>query len=236
MSALFAAGSPAQTIGLWVAALLTLAVLSYVVGDNPVFRLTQYLFVGVSAGYAAALAWNYVLSPRLVLLVLDAKTGWPYAVMFALGLLLLARGWRPLSRLAGVPLALLLGVGAAVAIGGALRGTLVPQMAASIVSVAPVDYGGGLRGWAYALDAAFALVSTIAVLAAYQYRTAAAGTASAGVRLWQALGKLGRALIVLVLAALIAGAALSFYSALRGQMDLLAFDWLGGLFGWGAGK
>jgi hypothetical protein len=236
MSTPFAAGSPAQMIGLWVAALLTLAVLSYVVGENPVFRLTQYLFVGISAGYAAALAWNWVLAPRLNMLVRDTRASWPYAIMFALGLLLLARGWRPLSRLAGVPLALVLGVGAAVAVGGALRGTLVPQVAASIVSVAPVDYGGGLRGWAYALDAALALISTIAVLAAYRYRSAAAGRPSVQTRIWQALGAVGRALTVLVLAALLAGAALSFYSALRGQIDLLAFDWLGSLFGWGAGR
>jgi hypothetical protein len=233
MSELFVAGSLAQTIGLWVAAVLTLAVLSYVVGDSPVFRFTQYLFVGIAAGYASALAWNHVLAPRLALLARNPATAWPYAIMFALGLLLLARGWPPLSRLAGVPLALLLGVGAAVAVGGVLRGTLVPQMAAGIVSLAPVDYGSGLRGWAYALDAGFMLLTTIAVLAAYRYRAASEDSGRIWVKLGQGLGKLGRAMILFVMAALLAGAALSFFSALRGQVDSLIYDWLGSLFGWG---
>ncbi|MHB1317872.1 MAG: hypothetical protein ACYCYF_04545 [Anaerolineae bacterium] len=233
MSALFVAGSLAQTIGLWVAALLTLAVLSYVLGDGPVFRFTQYLFVGIAAGYASALAWRLVLAPRLALLAREPAAAWPYAIMFALGLLLLARGWPPLSRLAGLPLALLLGVGAAVAVGGVLRGTLVPLMASSIVSLAPVDYAGGLRGWAYALDAAFMLLTTVAVVAAYRFRAAGDGSGNLWAKMEHGLGKLGRTMILLVLAALLAGAALSFFSALRGQVDVLIYDWLGSLFGWG---
>ena len=46
----------AHLVGTWVAALLTLAVLSYIVGYNSVFRLAEHLFVGIAAGYAAAAA------------------------------------------------------------------------------------------------------------------------------------------------------------------------------------
>jgi len=228
-------GSPAQAIGLWVAALLTLVVLSYIIGENPLFRLAQYLLVGVAAGYAAAWAWRQVLAPRIVLLVRDPGSAWPYGLMLALGALMLARGWRPTARLAGLPLALLLGVGAAVAIGGSLRGTLVPQLAASMVSVAPADYGGGVRGWAAALDAAFMLLSTVAVLVAYRYRTVSPHSP----KLWRwftkLVGRAGRGLITIVLATLLAGAALSFFSALRGQVDWLLFEWLGTLFRGGSG-
>ncbi|MBI4732607.1 MAG: hypothetical protein HY781_10900 [Chloroflexi bacterium] len=54
--------------------LLTLMVLSYLIGDNPAFRVAIYLFIGVSAGYAAAVAWNQVLMPRLFLPI--AEGGW----------------------------------------------------------------------------------------------------------------------------------------------------------------
>ncbi len=47
--------------------LLTLMILSYLIGDNPLFRVAVYIFVGVSAGYAAAVAWWQVLFPRLML-------------------------------------------------------------------------------------------------------------------------------------------------------------------------
>ncbi len=42
----------ADTIGLWCAALLTLAIFSFLFGDNPGYRLAEAIFVGVSAGYA----------------------------------------------------------------------------------------------------------------------------------------------------------------------------------------
>ena len=229
MSGSLATGSLPELIGLWVAALLTLAVMSFVIKDNPVFRITQYLFVGISAGYAAALAWNHVLAPRIALLLREPAAAWPYAIMLALAALLLGRGWQPTARLAGIPLALLLGVGAAVAIGGVLRGTLVPQMAASIVSLAPIDYGGGLRGWAFALDAAFMLLTTLAVLGAYHYRAGQPGTNNVWNWLGRRVGQFGRAMILLVLAALLAGAMLSFFSALRGRFDFLLFDWLGSM-------
>lgn len=42
----------ADTIGLWCGALLTLAIFSFLFGDNPLYRLAEAIFVGVSAAYA----------------------------------------------------------------------------------------------------------------------------------------------------------------------------------------
>ena len=40
--------------GTWVAALLTLALFSFLYKENPVFRFAEHLLVGVSAGYYLA--------------------------------------------------------------------------------------------------------------------------------------------------------------------------------------
>lgn len=222
-------GTGGQGIGVWVAALLTLAVLSYPLGDNPAYRLAQHIFVGVAAGYAAAQAWNHVLAPRLARLAQAPADAWPYAVFAILGLLLLARGWRSLAALSSIPLGLLMGTGAALALAGALTGTLIPQVAASIVTLAPAAYGGGLRGWAYALDAAFLLFCTLAVMAAFQYRRAERGP----LRLWtsgvEALGRLGRLVIMVAFGAILAGSALSFFAVLQSRLDFLIHGWLGTL-------
>ena len=53
-------------IGTIVAALLTIMVLSYLLGDNPLFRVATHIFVGVAAGYAGAVAWDSVIRPNLV--------------------------------------------------------------------------------------------------------------------------------------------------------------------------
>src|SRR5690606_39819243 len=43
--------------------ILTLMVFSAALGDNLLYRLAVYVFVGMSAGYAAVVTWNSVLLP-----------------------------------------------------------------------------------------------------------------------------------------------------------------------------
>ncbi|QDT37191.1 hypothetical protein [Stratiformator vulcanicus] len=55
--------SPGRTIGVWIAALLTLAVFSFLYGDNPLYKTTESIFVGVSAGYyMVASFWNELIA------------------------------------------------------------------------------------------------------------------------------------------------------------------------------
>ena len=217
----------ANVAGVWVAALLTLAVLSYVFGNNPVFRLAQYLFVGVAAGYAGALAWNQVLWPRLWLLLTDPQTYWTYAIFFLLGILLLARGMRSISVLADLPLGVLFGVGAALALGGALTGTLVPQIQATIVPVNPALYGGGPAGWALAIDAGLVVIGTVTVFSVFHYAGRGQGLLSGvwyGLR--RAAGSVGSGLIAITFGVLLAGAFLSFFTILSSRLSFLITEWL----------
>ncbi len=113
---------------------LTLMILSYVIGDNPLFRIAIYVFTGVSAGYIAAVAWWQVLLPRLVIPLISG----PYEQKLLLiapfiGALLILFKISP--RLAGAgrfAMAFLVGAGAAVTIAGALDGTLIPQVTGTI--------------------------------------------------------------------------------------------------------
>lgn len=54
--------SPPRSIGVWIAALLTLAVFSFLAGDNPAYKLAESVFVGVSAGYAMVAGfWDQIV-------------------------------------------------------------------------------------------------------------------------------------------------------------------------------
>lgn len=213
--------------GVWVAALLTLAVLSYILGRNVVFRFAEYLFVGVAAGYAAAVTWNSALAPRIRLLVQAPGSHWHYGLFVLLGLLLLARGVRSFGAAANVPLGVLVGAGSGLALGGALTGTLVAQARASLVSVSPADYGGGVVGWAYALDAVLLVVGTIAVLARYQFVRGSGALGAVWRVLLRPLAGVGRALMLVTFGAFLAGALLSFFTILISRLDFLLSDWLG---------
>lgn len=213
------ASAAATWVGVGAAALLTLAALSYAFGSNLFFRLAQYLLVGIAAGYAAALAWTGVLWPRLVLLVRQPVTHWPYALFFALGVMLLARASRRLSRLADAPLAVLIGVGAGLALGGALMGSFLPQVRAAILPVAPGNYGGGPTGWVRALNALLTLLGTVAVLGAFTYRRRPSTGVWGRVRRW--VDGAGRKVLMVALGALLAGVALSCLTILRERIVFL---------------
>jgi len=113
-----------------IAVILTIMVLSRIVGDNPLFRVAQYLFVGVSLGLAFVVSYHQVLRPAVSSLASDDANTTLYGIPLLLGLLLLPRITRrqEYSWLANIPLALIFGVGSALAVGGAIAGTLLPQI------------------------------------------------------------------------------------------------------------
>jgi hypothetical protein len=124
-------GSP---LGAFAGFILTLLVFSYLFGDNVLFRFTVHLFVGVAAAFMAAVAFYSVLWPRLVEPILF---GMPVERMLALvplvlGVLLLGKASPRFAGWGAPVMAFLVGVGAATAVGGAISGTLFPQVQASI--------------------------------------------------------------------------------------------------------
>ena len=113
-------------------------ILSYLIGDNPLFRIAVYLFVGVTAGYVASVIWWQVLSPRLFTPLLPAiLTGSMLEKVIVLvpllgSVFILMKISPRLSKIASISMAFLVGAGAAVIIAGALIGTIIPQISATI--------------------------------------------------------------------------------------------------------
>jgi hypothetical protein len=143
-----------QEVGLWVGLIVSLAILSLVLGDHLLARLAQHLLVGAALGYLALLALREVLVPRLFLPLLQAQASdqqlWvPLilgVVLWVAGLDLLREQSQPVAEarpagrqllhlLGAVPLALMLGVGVTVAVLGVLQGTLVPQFWRAVDSI-----------------------------------------------------------------------------------------------------
>jgi hypothetical protein len=121
------------TVGV-VAFAFTLMTLSYLVADNPAFRFAVHVFVGVAAGYVAAVAWWQVLWPDLLLPLADGTPMQRAALALPLLLsgMLLMKAWPPLGRIGAPAMGLLVGAAAAVAVGGSVQGTIIPQAAASV--------------------------------------------------------------------------------------------------------
>ncbi|OGC89417.1 MAG: hypothetical protein A2W25_01670 [candidate division Zixibacteria bacterium RBG_16_53_22] len=54
-----------DTFGIWIAALLTIGIVSFLYRDNPVYKFCESLFVGISAGYWFVSLYYQNLLPKL---------------------------------------------------------------------------------------------------------------------------------------------------------------------------
>jgi len=201
---------------LWtiVSFLLTLLILSFIFGDNPLFRIASYLFVGISAGYAAVLLIYQVLWPHLVVPIVSGN--WIMAVPLALGLLLLFRLVPSLNRVGNLSMAYLVGTAAAVAIGGAVIGTLMGQARGAINAFDPAAAQSGAGGPLVQIgEALVMLLGTVATLAYFQYsarpRPGQAPQRPAAV---ESLAKVGQIFIAITLGALFSGVIAATLAAL----------------------
>lgn len=215
---------PTTLIGGLVGVVLTLLVFSRLFGDNPAFRLAQYLFVGVSLGYAFVVVYHQVLRPQTLGLIADLNNPFGFGlrlIPFVLGLLLITRltSRQNVSWLANIPLALLFGVAAALAMGGALVGTLLPQLfdTARPVSGDPLQVVGSVL-----------LVLGVVLTLCYFYFTVPRETAGGRV---VAIGALiGRWLLMVAFGFFFAGALLTYLTALNERLGFLV-GWFRGLAG-----
>jgi hypothetical protein len=212
-----------DTLGIWVGAILTLFVFSYLLGDTPLFRLAQAVFVGVAVGYAVIVAVYLVLIPRLVEPILGHPTiEWPLLIPLILGVLLVLKVRTAWSSLGNISVAFLFGVGAALAIGGALSGALVPQLAATVVSLTPAQNAD-----MFIANCLLAL-GTIGALLSFRFVTnqqrPAARFLDFVARRWSYLG---RWFIFIAFGAIFAGTAVSRISILISRVYFLLHDWLG---------
>ena len=123
----------AGALATWVAALLTIGVWAYLVGERRLFRLAQHLLAGLASGYLTVLAVREVLVPRLID-PLSTDPGGQLLLWPVLARVVAMAGARWLPRpVVAVPGAILVAGVAAFALGGAVVGTLLPQMAGALL-------------------------------------------------------------------------------------------------------
>jgi hypothetical protein len=155
----------------WTSFALTVMVFLYLfIGDNALFRVVSYTFIGVAAGYVAVVILFNVLIPRLIVPLLNGQL--LVLVPLLLGALLLFKLSPRLSYLGTWSMAVLVGVGAAVAVGGAIFGTLFGQVSGTM-NLFPSVGQLGETPWdmwtAQLLEGLFMLVGTVSTLAYFQF-------------------------------------------------------------------
>ncbi len=181
-------------IGLIIGAVLTFLVLTYLIGDNFLFRLAVYILIGASAAYAAVVVIFDVLIPRVYEAVTQATAPVPNlglliitSIGLILGAMLFFKVSPRLAWLGNLPVGYLVGVGTATVLGGAIIGTLGPQI---VATGAPATSPSG--GLADDLLNLIVVIGTIVTLLSFGYYRTHSNIAL------QAINVVGRRFFVMV--------------------------------------
>jgi hypothetical protein len=214
----------------WVSLVLTLFVFSYLLGDNFLYRIAMHLLVGVAAGYAVIVALESVIVPWLNETTLAEREGRDMATWAALrgiglipiliGVLLLFKFSSRRAHWGDLGLALIIGVGVAVAAVGAVAGTIVPLVRETGEAI-DRDTSDGV----------VIVIGVITTLLYFQYWAVQRRGVIQRPRLFQWIAGVGQVFITVALGALYAGAILTslaiFSDVIREQLQFV-LDRIGG--------
>jgi hypothetical protein len=197
--------------------LFTVLILSYLVGDNPAFRLAIHAFIGVSAGYVAMVVFRQIIIDKLFLPLATGNSFERILLIFPLvmSLMLLGKTSAGLEWMGRPVVALLVGVGTAAAVGGALLGTFFPQFFAAVnmfdmrSSILQGNVAGSF------ITGGFALLGTVVTLAYFQFSVFGKNKNS-GKRGWLMafIAILGQVFISITLGAIFSGVLTAALTAL----------------------
>ena len=218
-------GVPTELIGLWVAALLTLAIYSFLYGDNPIYKFSEHIFVGVSAAYGAAIVYHQALIPKLVqplsegliqpLLASDVSAiVWTKATLLIpgiLGLLIFGRFFRGYQWLSRWPIAFVMGLGAGLSIPRSIQSLVLKQMHGTMQPVWPLTNGG--------FDNLLLVVGVICTLAYFYF-----SLPHRGIMGW--MSRVGIWFLMIGFGAGFGNTVMARISLLIGRLEFLLYEWL----------
>lgn len=223
--------SVTRTIGLWVAALATLAVMSFLWGDNPAYRLVEAVVVGASAGYNILIGvWEVLipnlvtkLAPSLVRLSInpevksDQPVEWMMLVPLVLGVMMLCRLIPKAAWISRWPMAFFIGAFAGIRLVSYLEADFVRQIQSTIIPLIVLkdgkfDFSASLKNLTIVVDV---LASLLYFFFSVEH-TGVAGRVS----------RLGVWFLMIFFGAGFANTVMSRISLMAARLEFLFVDWL----------
>jgi hypothetical protein len=130
-------------IGAWVATGLTLFIFSFLYKDNPLFKLAENLYVGVSVGYTIVKTYDTVIV-HLIWKPIVEDGEWTLVIPVAIGLLMLTRYVPKAAWLSRYAFAFIVGVGSGLAIPRVISSYILKQIEDTVRPLMMLVPGEGL--------------------------------------------------------------------------------------------
>ncbi len=203
---------------IWIGAILTLAIFSFLYKENPFYRIAEHLYVGIANGYAITFYWHRVLVPSLFERVgaqttpLSTKI---WLILIALiGALYFTRFIPRISWLVRIPIAIVLGYASGASIPRAIDAEIIRQLKATIIT------RNSFVNWQAGIWAVIILLGVLATISYFFFSTERKGVL-------KPLSYLGIIFIMIGFGASFGYTVMARISLFIGRLQFLLGDWLG---------
>jgi hypothetical protein len=222
-----------RTLGLWVAAFCTLAIFSFLYGDNPIYKFTESVFVGVSAAYAMIVSfWTEIMTnlyakllPGLARITFfpdidsTAKPDELYLIPLVLSILLLWRLSPKGSWIARWPLAFFIGATAGIRLISYLETDFIGQLQSTVMPFLVFASDGSLL-WIKSLRNTIFIVGVLSCMVYFFFSIEHEGIV-------KYISRLGIWFLMVTFGASFAYTVMGRIALLSGRLVFLFNDWLG---------
>ncbi len=197
----------------WIIAFFTLALFSFLYKDNPLYKVAEHIFAGLSAGYYVGLIWDTVIIQQLWDPILDNGKWW-LVIPGILGFLMFTRFFPKYSWISRVSLAFVMGTTSGIFLISQLHGLVLPQMQSTMLSLTPGN------GFIASLLAVIVVVGVISTLIYFYFSKEHTG-------LLGVTAKVGIWFIMISFGAHFGYTVMGRISLLIGRVHFLYNDWIG---------
>lgn len=155
---------------------LTISIFSFLYKDNPFYKFSEHLFVGVSAGYFVVILWHNGLATNL-LNRLFADHLWSYFIPGIAGLMMFTRFSKKYAWISRWPLAAYIGISAGIAIPLEMSARVNRQLYASMSEITWSNFWGtGFLDTSAGFSDIIVLVGALSALIYFFFSKAHTGT------------------------------------------------------------
>ena len=133
----------ATVLGAWVATGLTLCIFTFLYKDNPLFKLAEHLYVGVSVGYTIVKAYDTVIVHLIVKPIFE-QGEYALFIPVAIGMLMLTRYVPKAAWLSRYAFAFIVGVGSGLAIPRTISSFILRQIEDTVRPLLSLAGGDGV--------------------------------------------------------------------------------------------
>lgn len=202
---------------IWISALLSLAIFSFLYRDNPAYKFAEHLFIGVANGYLVTLYWHNILVPALFD-PLFRQGRLFYIIPFIVGLLYLTRFIPRVSWLVRIPIGITIGYYSGAAIPANIQASIIKQIQGTILTTQNFQsWHAGQLGIVWSVILFIGVLCTLSYFYFSKEHKGILGVTS----------RIGIVFVMIGFGAAFGYTVMARVSLLIGRMQFILIDWLG---------